>query len=147
MFSNQLKTLRNVGLYYGGTVVSTVALKIEGRVPFSSVGRAGVPCKEALSSLQRTQVRVLAWGQSLRVTSPLSHPVSCFPSSSCCINKKAITEFACSACACVGFLQVFRFTPPSKHAHYIDSVSTLVQGEIWSWSLDAIVAHCSLGMG
>lgn len=56
-------------------------------------------------------------------------------------------EFACSACACVGFLQVLWFTPPSKHAHYIDSVSALDQGEIWSWSLDAIVAHCSLRMG
>ena len=47
-------------------------------VPFNSVGRAGVPRTEALSSLQRTWVRVLAWGPLLRVTRPtLSQPVSC----------------------------------------------------------------------
>ena len=40
--------------------------------PFSSVGRAGVPCTEALSSLQRPEVRVPAWGPLLRVTPPLT---------------------------------------------------------------------------
>ena len=44
---------------------------------FSSVGRAGVPCIEALSSLQQTRVRLLNWGPLLCVTPPRSHPVSC----------------------------------------------------------------------
>lgn len=46
-------------------------------VPFSSVVTAGVPCKKALSSLQRFRVRVLLPGPLLRVTPALSHPASC----------------------------------------------------------------------
>ena len=46
---------------------------------FSSVGRAGHPCTEALSSLQQTQVRFLAW-------IPLSQPVSCHIFN-CPVNK------------------------------------------------------------
>ena len=37
-------------------------------VPFSSVGRGGIPCTEALSSLQQPWVWVLAWGTLLHVT-------------------------------------------------------------------------------
>ena len=54
--------------------------------PFTSVGRAGIPCTEALSSLQRSRVRVPAWGPLLRVAPPLSHPVSC-RIFSCSINN------------------------------------------------------------
>ena len=43
----------------------------------SSVGRAGVPCTEALSSLQMPQVWAPALDLLLHVTPPLSHPVSC----------------------------------------------------------------------
>ena len=39
---------------------------------FSSVGRASIPCTEALFSLQRPWVRVPTWGPLLRVTPPLS---------------------------------------------------------------------------
>ena len=45
-------------------------------VPYSSVAIAGVPCAEVL---QRTRVRLLVWVPLLRVTPPLSHPVSCHP--------------------------------------------------------------------
>ena len=37
----------------------------------------GVPCAEALSLLQPTRIRLPAWVTLLRVTPPLSHPVSC----------------------------------------------------------------------
>ena len=51
--------------------------------PFSSVGRARVPCAEAL---QRTWVPLPARVPLLRVTPPLSPPVSCHIFS-CTINK------------------------------------------------------------
>ena len=45
-------------------------------VVFSSVGRVGVLCAEAL---QWTLVQLLAWVPLLRVTPPLVHLVSCHP--------------------------------------------------------------------
>ena len=44
---------------------------------FVTVGSAGVPCTEALSSLQRIQVRLLDLVPLLLVTPPLSCLVSC----------------------------------------------------------------------
>ena len=51
-------------------------LKFAKWVLFSSVGGAGIPCTEALYSLQWTQVRLQAWVPLLHVTPPLSHLVS-----------------------------------------------------------------------
>ena len=56
--------------------------------PISSVTRAGVPCRKALSSLQRLWIQVPAWGPLLRVTT-LSL-ILCPVISLSCPNNKTI---------------------------------------------------------
>ena len=57
--------------------------------PISSAGREGVPCAEALSSLQQPGVRVLAWGPLLRITPLPFSPHFLSSLCSCPINKTA----------------------------------------------------------
>ena len=54
---------------------------------FSSLGRAGIPCAEAGTPLQRTEVRVRAWGPLWHVTLPLPQPVPVMSSAVLSIKK------------------------------------------------------------
>ena len=74
--------LRNILFFFNIIDIDNDIIN-HGVVPFSSVGRARVPCAEAL---QRTWVRLPARVPLLCVTPPPSHPVSCH-SFSCTVNK------------------------------------------------------------